>query len=302
MSTFSAGTLDYGTPSDHTAVVGPRIVAWIIDLIVYLALLAAFNAVAGGVNMVTYDDLTFESAQSLCDDWQANNDGFCSTTNQADGTYSATTIEGAPGGLLFWTGHLVVYALIQGLTGGSVGKLALGLRVVDKDGQVAGIGKSFLRTIAWIVDGLVCGLPLIGGVAMVSAKGHRRVGDLLAGTYVVKKSSVGVPPVSDVVAMPSGSWGGAPPAPGWGAPTGGPWSPPNPSVSGPPVGGPPVAGQSAGSPFGSPSFGGGPSFGGSAADGPTWDPARNTYIQYDRDRGQWLEWDEDNRIWVPISQ
>ncbi|HMS90478.1 MAG TPA: RDD family protein [Acidimicrobiales bacterium] len=300
-STASSNYGTYGTPSDPTSIVGPRIGAWVIDLVIYFGLLIAFTAATGGVQATTYTALNEESAQMYCDTWEEFNEGFCFVSEDADG-FSAQTVEGGPAGLAFWLGHLVVYALIQGVTGGSIGKLAVGLRVVDENGKVAGIGRSFVRTIAWILDALTCGLPIIGGVAMVSTKGHRRLGDMIAGTYVVKKSSVGQP-ITGAAPMPGagaapGAWG-APPAPGWppagpgASPAGNPW---NPSVSGPPVGGSPLGGSPAAeSPFSAPS-------GPPAGDGPTWDPARNAYIQYDRDRSAWLQWDDAQQSWVPISQ
>lgn len=297
MSAYSSGSSVYAAPADPTNVVGLRIGGWFIDLVVYFALLIAFTAVTGGVQATTYTALNEESAEMYCDTWEEFNDGFCIVTEDADG-FSAQTIEGGPAGLAFWLGHLVAYALIQGIAGGSLGKLAVGLRVVDENGKQAGIGRSFVRTIAWILDALTCGLPIIGGVMLVSTKGHRRLGDMLAGTYVVKKSSVGQPISGAMVAAAPGAAGawGAPPAPGWppagpGASAGNPWNPSNPSVSGPPVGGPP----SAGSPFSPPA-------GGAHGDGPTWDPARNAYIQYDRDRSEWLQWDDGQQAWVPISQ
>ena len=181
--------------------------------------------------------------------------------------------------------------------------VAVGPGRKDEQGKVVGIGRSFVRTIAWIGDAITCGLPIVGGVMMVSNKGHRRLGDMIAGTYVVKKESVGRPVVvgpGQAAAGPwappttGGQWGGT--APGaWGTPppgpvgpsTGSPWTP----GAGSPVSGPPVGG----SPFGAPA----PS---SSGDGPTWDPARNAYIQFDRERGAWLQWDDDLKVWAPISQ
>jgi uncharacterized RDD family membrane protein YckC len=299
VSAYSPASSYATGPADPTDVVGLRIGGWIIDLVVYFGLLIAFTAITGGVEATTYTALNEESAESYCATWEEFNDGICFVSEDSDG-FSAQTIEGGPAGLAFWLGHLVVYALIQGVAGGSLGKLAVGLRVVDENGKVAGIGRSFVRTIAWILDALTCGLPIIGGVMLVSTKGHRRLGDMIAGTYVVKKSSVGQP-VSGAMdtSAPAAGWG-APPAPGWppagpgAAATGNPWNPSgpaNPSVSGPPVGGPP----STGSPFPA-------STGAAQGDGPTWDPARNTYIQYDRDRGEWLQWDDGQQSWVPISQ
>lgn len=45
---YGTPTPDYGAPSDPTAVVGVRIGAWIIDLIIYLGLVFAFTAATGG--------------------------------------------------------------------------------------------------------------------------------------------------------------------------------------------------------------------------------------------------------------
>lgn len=284
----------YSAPSDPTNVVGKRIGAWILDLVVYLILAFAFSSITGGVEMQTYDATSQEAAEFYCDAWQEENDGFCGTTSN-NGEHSAMTIKGGPGGLLFWAGHLAAYALVQGLAGGSLGKLAVGLRVVDENGQVAGIGRSFVRTIAWILDAITCAIPVIGGVLLVSTKGHRRLGDMIAGTYVVDKDAVGQPVTPGISPNPGqGAWGTPGAGSGWpaagpggfpGSPTtGNPWTP---SAGSPPPGPGPVAPSS---------------FGGGNGEGPTWDPARNAYIQYDRDQGRWLQWDDNLKTWSPISQ
>ncbi|HET8929968.1 MAG TPA: hypothetical protein VFN21_04860, partial [Acidimicrobiales bacterium] len=41
--------------------------------------------------------------------------------------------------------------------------------------------------------------------------------------------------------------------------------------------------------------------GGYEADKPTWDDARNAYIQYDSERSEWLEYDDTAKEWKPIS-
>jgi uncharacterized RDD family membrane protein YckC len=285
----------YSAPPDPTAVVGRRIGAWLIDLVIYLVVAFAVTAMTGGVRLETGEFPNERSAELYCDAWQDSHDGFCSRTSNSDGTYDVTTIEGGFGGLAVWAGHLVAYSVIQGLLGGSLGKIAVGLRVVDEDGKVIGIGRSFARTIAWIGDAITCGLPIVGGVMMVSNKGHRRLGDMLAGTYVVSKSSVGTPirpgqPDAGAWTTPAAGQWGAPSGPGsWGQPsTGqfgagsapGSWAPPSGPVSGPPVGAP----------------------GAPAGDGPTWDPARNAYIQFDRNLGEWVQWDDDLKIWGPIAK
>lgn len=301
MSAYSSDLSAYAAPSDPTAVVGARIGAWVIDLVIYLALVFAFSAATGGVEAVTYTALDRESAERICDNWEETHDGFCFVGEDADG-FTAQTVQNGYEGLIFWAGHLVAYSVIQGLAGGSLGKLAVGLRVVDDQGQVVGVGRSLVRTVAWILDALTCGLPVIGGVLMVSTKGHRRLGDMIAGTYVVKKASVGQPVGATAAGSAeawdqsrAGSWG-TPPAPSW--PPAGPGSAPATNPWTPSTGTSPV------SPGPNQSTPGGQRSGGrtNADDGPTWDQDRNTYIQYDRDRSEWLQWDDAIQAWVPISR
>lgn len=292
----------YSAPSDPTNVVGKRIGAWFIDLLIYMAFAAAVTAMTGGVQIRTGDGYNQQSAEIYCDAWHETHDGFCSSSasssdDSAAGEYTVTTIEGSLGGLAQWVGHLVAYSVIQGLLGGSLGKLAVGLRVVDENGKVIGIGRSFVRTLAWIGDALTCGLPIIGGVMMVSTKGHRRLGDMIAGTYVVDKASVGQPVNVTTPAPAAGPWG-APAAGQWGTPAPGGWGSPPPGPNGPAVGSPWTPGAS--SPVSGPPVGAPPTA--APGEGPTWDPARNAYIQYDRDRGAWLQWDDNLKVWSPISQ
>ena len=82
--------------------------------------------------------------------------------------------------------YLVVFVAVQGITGASPGKALLGIRVIRPDGTPPGFARSMLRMVAWVVDGLVLLLP----VALWSAwftPGHRRVGDWIAGTYVIRQ-------------------------------------------------------------------------------------------------------------------
>jgi uncharacterized RDD family membrane protein YckC len=81
--------------------------------------------------------------------------------------------------------YLGVFVLVQGITGASPGKALLGIRVIRGDGTAPGALRSLVRFAAWVIDGLALLVP----VALWSAwftPGHRRVGDLLAGTYVVR--------------------------------------------------------------------------------------------------------------------
>jgi uncharacterized RDD family membrane protein YckC len=80
----------------------------------------------------------------------------------------------------------VVYVLIlEGLYGFTLGKLALQLRVVKVTGEPPGPLRALVRHLAWIVDSAPYCAPLLGFGLVVATNSHRRVGDLVAGTYVV---------------------------------------------------------------------------------------------------------------------
>lgn len=89
--------------------------------------------------------------------------GAETTTDPATGV---TSLEGGnPAGVvvavLGYVGIFVIYlwntVFRQGRTGYSVGKQALGIKLIKEDsGQPMGAGMSFVRQIAHILDGLVC--------------------------------------------------------------------------------------------------------------------------------------------------
>ena len=89
---------------------------------------------------------------------------------------------------------LVIFVFIvpQSTLGCSPGKALLGVRVVRADGSSPGLLRSFLRVAAWAIDGLAIGLP-VGLWLVILTKGHRRVGDFIAGTYVVRSTATGQP-------------------------------------------------------------------------------------------------------------
>jgi uncharacterized RDD family membrane protein YckC len=97
--------------------------------------------------------------------------------------------------LLFAIGAwLGLFVVLQGLTGASPAKHLVGLRVVDAHGRPCGPGKAAVRSVAWILDGFPYVLPLTGYAAAVSSHDTQRVGDRLAGTYVVDTRHAGAPP------------------------------------------------------------------------------------------------------------
>lgn len=311
----------YGMPppvqTDPTDVAWLRVGAWCIDAVIYVVVINVVNLVLGTAPIIKQLNLTGSSQtpEQYCQAWNRLNDGFC-IPNNANGDVSTVT-HWQPVIFVF-IGLFVLYCVVQGLFGASIGKLALGLRVVKADGRLAGMAASFVRTFGWIIDAITCGIPVVGGIAMFSTTEHRRVGDMMASTFVVRQRSVGRPvsptgppgygqqPMPTAYAPYPGSFG-APPPGGFGGPAPGgyggapssspnPWAPPG----GAPTGSTPTRGPD---PSPSPAPFATSQTGASAyeADVPSWDPERNTYIQYDSAREAWLEYDQSSQQWKPIS-
>jgi len=77
--------------------------------------------------------------------------------------------------------------LLEGIWGRTLGKLITGIIVVDAAGHPPGIWKAILRTLARLFEVnpfVIGGLP--AGIVMLNSKTRRRVGDMWAGTYVVR--------------------------------------------------------------------------------------------------------------------
>lgn len=78
--------------------------------------------------------------------------------------------------------------LCELLAGGqTLGKRLLKLRVVKTDGSAAGIGACLLRWMFMIIDGP--SMSGLGVLVMLITKDNRRIGDLAAGTMVIKTNS-----------------------------------------------------------------------------------------------------------------
>ena len=87
---------------------------------------------------------------------------------------------------LFWLVLLVDWVLVQGLTGVTFGKALTGVRCVTRTRHKPGIGRALVRTILWVIDLIEIVLPL-GFILATFTKGHRRVGDMAASTFVVDR-------------------------------------------------------------------------------------------------------------------
>ncbi len=99
---------------------------------------------------------------------------------------SASVRLGGGGTLLFLALTLLYYFVLEARGGQTLGKRALGIRVVRRaDGAAASTGEVAVRTVLRLVDALPF-LYLVGLVTIL-ATGRRaqRLGDLAAGTTVV---------------------------------------------------------------------------------------------------------------------
>jgi uncharacterized RDD family membrane protein YckC len=82
-------------------------------------------------------------------------------------------------GLWIWN-----YVIQQGNTGQTVGKKAVGLKLVDGiSGQPLGPGKAFLRQITHVVDGLSC---YLGYLWPLWDEKKQTFADKINNTYVIK--------------------------------------------------------------------------------------------------------------------
>ncbi|PTL80489.1 RDD family protein [Vitiosangium sp. GDMCC 1.1324] len=83
-------------------------------------------------------------------------------------------------------------ALESAWSGQTVGKRVMGLRVIQQSGVRIGFYHAALRNLARPVDRLPF-LYLVGGVTALLSGSHQRLGDMLAGTIVVRERRLKAP-------------------------------------------------------------------------------------------------------------
>jgi uncharacterized RDD family membrane protein YckC len=101
---------------------------------------------------------------------------------------------------VLWAGYGAVCEAV--FNGQTLGKMALGIRVVTDQGVPITGTQAFLRNLIWASDGILMGyIPAI--LCMVLTRKFQRLGDLAAGTMVMVENRPGrggVEPVRDRVA------------------------------------------------------------------------------------------------------
>ena len=144
--------MNEATPAVNQAenVTGIRIVAGIIDVVLLFVLFLVMSMLFGD-------------------------------SDSGDGGVSVN-LNGAPA-LLYFLLAFGYYLVLEATTGQTLGKKVMGLKVVALEGELSW-GKVAIRTILRILDGLF--LYLVGVICIAVSKKHQRIGDMAAGTIVVK--------------------------------------------------------------------------------------------------------------------
>jgi len=137
-------------PTLRYAGVGLRFVAWIIDLVVLVAL-GYVIALATG--------------------------------NTTEGGFYLT----GPLALLYFAAGFAYYIVLEAMIGATLGKLLTNLRVVKDDGAGLDWSSSVVRNVFRLVDALPLLIPyLIGAILIWTSGKNQRLGDRVAGTVVVR--------------------------------------------------------------------------------------------------------------------
>jgi uncharacterized RDD family membrane protein YckC len=99
-------------------------------------------------------------------------------------TSDGFNLSGAPA-LIWFLVALAYYVVMEVQMGGTLGKLALGLKVVKEGGEKVDWQASIIRNILRIVDGIF--FYLVGAIVVWTSKKKQRLGDMVAHTLVVPK-------------------------------------------------------------------------------------------------------------------
>jgi uncharacterized RDD family membrane protein YckC len=151
---------------------GARLVALIIDVIVI-----------GVVQGVVITPLLTVMGLSIASDIQ-NSGG---TLDDAQAIGMIGTIFAAMGSIMLISGAISIlyYALLESSkTQASLGKMALGIKVTDLNGERISFGKAALRSIGKLLSGYIM---CIGYLIAAFTEKKQALHDLIASTLVIKK-------------------------------------------------------------------------------------------------------------------
>ena len=184
---------DADNRTDPTAVLGRRLIAWVLDNLI-IATLFTIILLSGAESRPVPVEL---AATDACSVLFASDEGCIVIGNEA---WQVDVGLGATHVLVPTLAFLANQVLLTSVTGFSFGKAVTGLRVIRRsDGSLPGLTGSMGRTLPWLIP-TVLGLlaPVVVAVEMgltLTSSGHRRLGDRIGGTLVVDRSHAGTTPV-----------------------------------------------------------------------------------------------------------
>jgi uncharacterized RDD family membrane protein YckC len=111
----------------------------------------------------------------------------------SDDLYFLIVGIGALASFVLLIGYYLVFESLNG--GRTPGKAAFGIRVIKVDGRPLGFGAVAIRNLVRLVDFLPA-FYAVGLIAMVSNKRNQRLGDMAAGTVVIRDRKVGAAPAT----------------------------------------------------------------------------------------------------------
>ena len=108
-------------------------------------------------------------------------------------TEAGFNLQGAPFFIVMVI-SFAYYIVMEKTSGATLGKMAMGLKVVKKDGSALDWGASIIRNLLRIVDGMF--FYLVGAIVVWVSKNKQRLGDMAGGTLVVRAGEVPSPPTA----------------------------------------------------------------------------------------------------------
>jgi uncharacterized RDD family membrane protein YckC len=109
---------------------------------------------------------------------------------------------GVIAGFVLFFGYFIVFELLW--NGQSPGKRLLGLRVIRDAGFPIDAGASCIRNVVRIVEAGF-GFYVFSGIVMLASGENKRLGDIAAGTIVVRDSAMAIPTLAALTADEAGS-------------------------------------------------------------------------------------------------
>lgn len=156
--------------SFHYKGVGIRFLAILVDWIIFGVILGLLAAAAG-------------TTEGGCD-----SNIYAGATITINGKETFYGLCGYPAAFYMF-GGLAYYVLMEWFWGGTVGKLAVGIRVRTTGGQPIGLRESLVRNILRIVDAIPYCIPyLLGAVLVWASPDRQRLGDRAARTVVISRN------------------------------------------------------------------------------------------------------------------